>query len=57
MMDQLPAAVSFGENQPIHSQCTLLNRGSFTQSGGAVPGRRTLLDSLQGAVLKGRFLR
>lgn len=22
MMDQLPAAVSFGENQPVHSQCT-----------------------------------
>ena len=57
MMDQLPAAVSFGENQPIHSQCTFLNQGSFTQSGGVVPGRRTLLDFLQGAVLKGRFLR
>ena len=57
MMDQLPAAVSFGENQPIHSQCTLPSQGSFTQSGGAVPGRRALLDSLQGAVLKGRFLR
>ena len=57
MMDQLPAAVSFGENQPIHSQCTLPNQGLFTQSGGVVPGRRTLLDSLQGAVLKGRFLR
>ena len=26
MMDQLPAAVSFGENQPIHSQCTSQTR-------------------------------
>ena len=57
MMDQLPAAVSFGENQPIHSQCTLPSQDSFTQSGEAVPGRKTLLDSLQGAVLKGRFLK
>ena len=38
MMDQLPAAVSFGENQPIYSQCTLLNQGSFTQSGGLSRG-------------------
>ena len=57
MMDQLPAAVSFGENQPIHSQCTFPNQGLLTQSGGVVPGRRSLLDFLQGAVLKGRFLR
>lgn len=38
MMDQLPAAVSFGENQPIHSQCTLPSQGSFTQSGGLPQG-------------------
>lgn len=38
MMDQLPAAVSFGENQTIHSQCTLPNQGSFTQSGGLPQG-------------------